>query len=138
MAAPHDTRSGQRETPGRRLVEGPGVQVEHQTVGAVSNITARHDSTLPTPMIHRALRYLGHRSPVVRDAFLLGTRIGREQAMDALDAYTAHNLRRFLNDTMGAPPWVASPIAGYDYALTPEQRRAMFTTPATGERGAAA
>ncbi|MCT1615733.1 hypothetical protein [Kocuria marina] len=66
-----------------------------------------------------------------RRAFLLGTRVGRQQTLDALDAYTAVNVARFVNHGLGTPPWVTAPIAGYDYPLTDAQRQDMFPPLAT-------
>lgn len=87
--------------------------------------------TLPTADLLRARALLDSTDARIRAAYLLGTRVGRQQTLDALDAYTAHNVERFLNDTLGTPPWVARPIAGHDYPLTDAQRRDMFPPLAT-------
>lgn len=87
--------------------------------------------TLATAELLEARDLLDSPNARIRRAYLLGTRVGRQQTLDALDAHTAHNVERFLNDTLGTPPWVARPIAGHDYPLTDAQRRDMFPPLAT-------
>ncbi|MGW2673851.1 hypothetical protein [Kocuria rhizophila] len=67
-------------------------------------------------------------SPDARDRhiLLLGTRIGRAQVLDALDAYTAANVARFVNHGLGTPPWITRPIAGHDRPVSDAERVAMF------------
>lgn len=82
--------------------------------------------TLSTAELLEARDLLDSWDARTRRAYMLGTRVGRQQTLDALDAYTAHNVERFLNDSLGTPPWVTSPISGYDHPLTDAQRRDMF------------
>lgn len=82
--------------------------------------------TLTTAELLEARELLDSWDARTRRAYLLGTRVGRQQTVDALDAYTAENVARFVNHGLGTPPWVARPIAGHDYPLTDAQRVAMF------------
>lgn len=81
---------------------------------------------LSTADLLRARALLDSPDARIRAAYLLGTRVGRQQTLDALDNYTAENVARFVNHGLGTPPWVARPIAGHDYPLTDAQRRDMF------------
>lgn len=87
--------------------------------------------TLTTAELLRARALLDSPDARIRAAYVLGTRVGRQQAMDGLDAYTTHNVERFLSESLGTPPWVEQPIAGHDYPLTDAQRVAMFPPLAT-------
>lgn len=82
--------------------------------------------TLTTAELLEARDLLDSPNARIRAAYLLGTRVGRQQTLDALDNYTAHNVARFVNHGLGTPPWITRPIAGYDHPLTDAQRQDMF------------
>lgn len=81
---------------------------------------------LSTADLLRARALLDSPDARIRAAYLLGTRVGRQQTLDALDAYTAENVARFVSHGLGTPPWIAQPIAGYDHPVSDAERVAMF------------
>ncbi|CAL8899859.1 hypothetical protein [Kocuria varians] len=82
--------------------------------------------TLTTAELLEARDLLDSWDTGTRRAYLLGTRVGRQQTLDALDAYTAENVARFVNHGLGTPPWITRPIAGHDRPVSDAERVAMF------------